>query len=193
MRRKEPRIECRDCVAGGSCKTATPAAADWATESLARLTAHIVDTHHDYCKKELPRLAVLSQKVVNRHGGTLPDVATIQSKLTELSEDLTQHLAKEEIVLFPYIAKLERAMADGSAKPRGCFASVANPIAMMTQEHDATGILMGEIRQLSQDFTPPGAPARPSMRSTKDCANSNGIYTSTFISKPTYCFPEQSQ
>jgi regulator of cell morphogenesis and NO signaling len=32
---------------------------------------------------------------------------------------------------------------------------VANPIAMMTQEHDAAGALLAEIRDLSHSFTTP--------------------------------------
>jgi regulator of cell morphogenesis and NO signaling len=32
---------------------------------------------------------------------------------------------------------------------------VANPIAMMTQEHDAAGTLLAEVSRLSRDFTTP--------------------------------------
>ena len=128
---------------------------DWARKSLAALSSHIVATHHEYVKTELPHLAQLAQKVVNRHGADRPEIPVIQAKLAEVSEELTQHLAKEEMILFPHIAKLERAIQDGSEKPQGCFGTVANPIAMMTQEHDAAGTLMAEIRTLSQNFTPP--------------------------------------
>lgn len=140
-----------------------PGAKDWSKESLAGLASHIVETHHAYVKKELPRLYELAAKVVNRHGDIKPELSEIQSKLAELGEELTQHLAKEEVVLFPYISKFERYVAEGGAKPHGCFGSVANPIAMMTQEHDAAGNLMAEIRTLSQDYTPP-ASACPTFR-----------------------------
>lgn len=128
---------------------------DWADKSLARLSAHIVSTHHAYVKRELPRLAALAHKVVGRHGGTKPELPVIQSRLAQLDEELMQHLAKEERVLFPYVVSLEQAIADGSAKPCGCFGSVADPIAMMTEEHDAAGTLIAEIRSLSQNFTVP--------------------------------------
>jgi regulator of cell morphogenesis and NO signaling len=128
---------------------------DWTAKPLGLLVAHIVDTHHAYVRRELPRLAELAQKVVNQHGDSKPELPEIQKKVEQLAEDLTEHLAKEEAVLFPYIAKLERAKESGSDKPRGCFGTVANPIATMTQEHDAAGVLLGEMRQLSNDFTPP--------------------------------------
>jgi regulator of cell morphogenesis and NO signaling len=136
----------------------TPAAEDWASTSLEALSAHIVATHHAFAKSELPRLAGLAAKVVRRHGDTQAELPLIQAKLALLIEELSQHLAKEEVVLFPYVTKLERALAAGSSLPRGCFGTVANPIAMMTAEHNAAGGLMAEIRELSHHFaTPTGA------------------------------------
>jgi regulator of cell morphogenesis and NO signaling len=128
---------------------------DWARKPLASVVAHIVTTHHAYVKRELPRLAELAQKVVNRHGDTTPALAVTQSNLAQLDEELTHHLAKEEVVLFPYVASLERAITEGGTAPRGCFGTVANPIAMMTQEHDAAGTLMAQIRDLTHNFTTP--------------------------------------
>ena len=52
-------------------------------------------------------------------------------------------------------ASLERARNQGTARPTGCFGAVANPIQMMTQEHDAAGTLLARIRRLSGNFTPP--------------------------------------
>ncbi len=130
-------------------------ATNWTSASLESLVTHITSTHHQYVKRELPRLDTLAQKVVARHGSTHAEVAEIRAALATLDSELTQHLAKEELVLFPYIANLERAVASGDSKPHACFATVANPIAMMTQEHDAAGVLLAEIRHLSSGFTPP--------------------------------------
>lgn len=136
-------------------KNAVPASNDWAAQPLATLARHIVETHHAYVNRETPRLAQLAQRVVNRHGDTLAELAVIQQNLAQLTEELTQHQAKEEVVLFPHFAKLERSSTEGTPKPLGCFGTVASPIAMMTQEHDAAGVLMAAIHDLSQGFTPP--------------------------------------
>jgi regulator of cell morphogenesis and NO signaling len=135
--------------------SAAPVTKDWKAQSLSALAAHIVNVHHAYVRRELPRLAELAGKVVNRHGDTKPELPQIQAKVAQISEELIEHLAKEEVVLFPYITKLERAKEEGTAKPHGCFGTVASPIAMMTQEHEAAGALLQEIRQLSGDYTPP--------------------------------------
>jgi regulator of cell morphogenesis and NO signaling len=134
---------------------AAPGEKDWAGESLTSLAAHIVDTHHAYVSREVPRLNELAAKVVSRHGDTRQELAEIQAKLAELGEELIEHQGKEEVVLFPYIGKFERHAAGSGAKPRNCFGSIVNPIAMMTRDHDFAGNLMGEIRKLSQDYAPP--------------------------------------
>ena len=128
---------------------------NWADKPLQSLSAHIANTHHAYVKRELPRLAELGQKVVHRHGSTKPELPVIADTLMQLGEELTQHLAKEEAILFPYIAGLEQSVSHGTPKPQSCFGTVANPIAMMTQEHDAAGALIAEIRRLSGNFTTP--------------------------------------
>ena len=128
---------------------------DWAKEKLADLTSHIVGIHHAYVNREMPRLNELAAKVVTRHGDTRQELAVIQSELEELGEELTTHQGKEEVVLFPYIGKLERFANGSGAKPRSCFGTIANPIAMMTKDHDVAGNLMAEIRKLSGDYMPP--------------------------------------
>lgn len=128
---------------------------DWTQASLRELIDHIVASHHAYVKRELPRLAVLAQKVVNRHGDTQAHLPALQNVLATLDDELTHHLAKEENILFPYIAGLEAVTESGSSLPDACFGTVANPIGMMTSEHDAAGELLAEIQRLSDNFTTP--------------------------------------
>ncbi len=132
-----------------------PQAESWAGKPLAELVSHIVNKHHAYVNQEIPRLTQLAARVVARHGDTMPELPIIQAKVADLVEELSSHLGKEEMILFPHIVKLERAMAQGQPAPRGCFGTVSNPIAMMTSEHDSAGALMAEIRKLSGDYTPP--------------------------------------
>jgi regulator of cell morphogenesis and NO signaling len=138
-----------------AAKKPYPDGENWTGKSLESLSSHIVATHHAYVKRELPRLAQLAQKIVNRHGSTKAELPVIAATLTQLDEELSQHLAKEEAVLFPYVASLEQSVSLGAAKPHSCFGTVANPIAMMTREHDVAGTLMAEIHRLSGAFTTP--------------------------------------
>ncbi len=128
---------------------------DWSKKTLTELSAHIVSAHHTFVRNELPRLGILAHKVVNRHGSTRAELPAIQALLSQLDAELTQHLAKEELILFPYVSALERASQNGVEKPHGCFGTVANPIAMMVQEHDGAGEVLAKIRSLSGAFAIP--------------------------------------
>jgi regulator of cell morphogenesis and NO signaling len=148
---------------GTSTTPPTPGEKDWVKESLASLAAHIENTHHAYVTREVPRLNELAGQVASRHGDTRDELPRIRARLAELGEELIAHQGKEEVVLFPYITKLECYKAGDGSKPRNCFGSITHPIEMMTRDHDFAGNLMAEIRKLSQDYTPP-AGACPTYR-----------------------------
>jgi len=130
-------------------------AKDWTKESLANLTKHIVATHHAYCKEELPRLSGLAAKVTNVHGGTNPELGMIQTKLAELADELTDHLAEEEVVVFPMIVKLEGTKTNSRRDVAQSQISIGNPVSLLIEEHDNAGVLLAEIRSLSRNFTAP--------------------------------------
>jgi len=137
-------------VAGGGEQTR-----NWTQASLETICSHIVATHHAYIRAELPRLEMLAQKVVSRHGGAHAELEEMQQLILTLGEELLQHLEKEEVVLFPYIVSMECNMASCGPRPLGCFGAVRNPIRMMIAEHDAAGDAMARMRVLSGEFTPP--------------------------------------
>ncbi|HEU5458086.1 MAG TPA: iron-sulfur cluster repair di-iron protein [Terracidiphilus sp.] len=139
-----------EAAAGGGAQ-----ARDWAQTKLEAICDHIVEAHHDYIRAELPRLEMLAEKVVARHGDTHPELAQIQQLIHSLGEELLEHLNKEEVVLFPYITNQERNLASCGPRPLGCFGVVRNPIRVMMTEHDAAGDAMARMRVLSGDFTPP--------------------------------------
>ncbi len=153
----ERNLEVSDVVVAldYAAQSPAPTGTNWAQASLGQLIKHIETTHHQYVKKELPRLAMLAEKVVNRHGDTQAHLPLLKNTLAQLDEELIQHLGKEEQILFPYITRLEESQASGGALPNGCFGSVSNPIAMMISEHDAAGDLLAQIEKLTNDFTTP--------------------------------------
>src|SRR5271169_2425144 len=84
-----------------------PSENDWRNSSLTELAQHIVDTHHAFTQAELTRLKVLISKVISVHGKNHSELARLQSIFEELSAELRAHMAKEEELLFPYIAEME--------------------------------------------------------------------------------------
>jgi regulator of cell morphogenesis and NO signaling len=131
------------------------ASTDWATAPLESLCEHIVTTHHEYVRREIPRLWQFATKVVARHGDDRPELPQIEQLIKTAGDDLLEHLGKEEAMLFPYITNLERNLATCGPRSLGCFGAVRNPIRVMMAEHDAASEILARIRALSHDYTPP--------------------------------------
>jgi regulator of cell morphogenesis and NO signaling len=121
--------------------------------SLADLIAHIVTTHHVYVKEEIPRLQQLLAKVVAVHYTAHPELVAVQRTFASLSAELLSHM--KEVVLFPYVEKLEEAATQGKPAPEPPFGAVSNPVHMMEMEHESAGKALAEIRKLTAAYTPP--------------------------------------
>ena len=133
-----------------------PSGADWHTAPLADLIRHIVATHHEYLKRELPAVQTRLEKVYRiyneRYGPTLvglPDV------FNALKTELEAHLMKEERILFPAIAGMEAAAQSGGPAPANHCGSVSNPIRVMEAEHESAGSALAAIHRITGDFSVP--------------------------------------
>ncbi len=128
----------------------TQTATDWALAPASSLIDHILSTHHQYLKRELPRLTQLAEEAVETGGaGPLP---SIQTKLVELRAELESHLWKEEMVLFPLITGLEDARDQGRSAPASHCGSVNNPIRVMEFEHEGAKGALAELRRLAEGY-----------------------------------------
>jgi len=126
---------------------------DWANTSLTELSRHIVQTHHSYVRKEVPRITGLLDKICEVHGQNRPEFLKVREHWSALAEELVQHMHKEEMVLFPFIERLESWSQGSAGKPFAPFGSVRNPIGMMVHEHDSAGKLIDQIKGLLTDRT----------------------------------------
>lgn len=129
---------------------------DWTRAGLGELIDHIVGTHHEYLKLELPRLSGMAARVAERHAGRYDGVPERLAAIYEdLRAELESHLMKEERVLFPLINNLEAAASAGTGAPPAHCGSVNNPIRVMVHEHDSAGSALAQLRALTGQYTPP--------------------------------------
>lgn len=119
--------------------------------SLTELANQIEQVHHAYLHTELPRLDKLVTKVAAVHGAKEPRLQQIKEIFLSLSAELTTHLMKEEQVLFPMIRQLEAS----DTLPAFHCGTLANPVHRMEAEHEEAGVALAQLRQLTDDFTPP--------------------------------------
>lgn len=136
-------------------EAARPEDGDWLSATLGELTEHIREKHHGYVRKAIPRVCALLERVKEKHGANHPEIAAIEGLFLQLGREMIAHMQKEEIILFPYIERLELSRREGAILERPFFQTVRNPIQMMVNEHEAAGDLAKQIRQASSEYAPP--------------------------------------
>lgn len=128
---------------------------DWKGGALSDLIQHIKSTHHKYTREEIARLQPLLDKVCKVHGENHPELLAIRATFQELAAELTAHLMKEEMILFPYLIRMEEAVLQHQSKLHAPFGTVQNPVHAMMLEHDSAGEALRKMREGSRDYTVP--------------------------------------
>ena len=128
---------------------------DWQTEPLSELIEHIKNKHHKYVREETARLKPLFDKVCSVHGQHHSELVRLKTAFASLAQELAMHMMKEEMVLFPYVVRLEEAVTEKAPVVPPPFGSVRNPVAMMMHEHDDAGNALREMREASNGYTVP--------------------------------------
>mgnify|MGYP001193124471 CR=1 FL=1 len=119
------------------------------------LIDYIVNVHHQYLYDNLPEIEFFVNKVYTKHGDKYAYLAELAALFVKLDAELTDHMPKEEEILFPYAKELLNARRAGIQPQSAPFGTVANPIRMMLHEHDEAGAVLMRIREITHDYTPP--------------------------------------
>ncbi|MCC6600350.1 MAG: iron-sulfur cluster repair di-iron protein [Crocinitomicaceae bacterium] len=125
------------------------------TWELDFLADFIINNHHKYVKEAAPFLDELCHKVARVHGDAHAELIEIKNYTMQVLEEFSFHMNKEEMILFPYIKSLVEAEKAGKTIEPPPFGTIANPISTMETEHTSSGDAMEEIKDLSNQFTPP--------------------------------------
>ena len=124
-----------------------------ASLSTAELVDHIVETHHAYLKKELPRLVQLTRKVADSHGDQDPRLHEVAEVVARLAAELSRHLESEESELFPVISGC--GVGAGSGEVCGTARPAVPVVEQLLAEHNETGRMLESLRAATDDFTLP--------------------------------------
>jgi regulator of cell morphogenesis and NO signaling len=118
---------------------------------LGELADHIERVHHDYLRRQLPRLARLIQNVVDAHAAKHPWLLELRETFGHFAVEMELHMAKEEQTIFPAIRRLESEAAEGDC---GC-GGLSHPLTDMEHDHDEAGHALAKMRELTWGYTPP--------------------------------------
>jgi regulator of cell morphogenesis and NO signaling len=119
------------------------------------LSDHIIKKHHQYVETQIPMLDSFLHKLCSVHGPQYPELYEIAGLFNDSAAELTMHMKKEELMLFPYINQLVKAKNLGTTASPAPFGTVANPVHMMMQEHAHEGERFKQISALSNNYTIP--------------------------------------
>lgn len=119
------------------------------------LVDYIEENHHLYVAQALPVIGQYLDKVCKVHGAHRPELFQINELFSESAEELSHHMMKEELVLFPFVKRMAQAQRDNEKLELPGYGSVENPIAMMKHEHNTEGERFRKIAELSNDYQPP--------------------------------------
>lgn len=130
--------------------------ARWQGDPIEHLIQHIVEKHHGYVRAEVPRIEKWLEKVIAAHGERHPELLAVRHAFQGMAGEMAQHMAKEELILFPAIRRLA-APPEVSANrpPAQCFETLAQPVRMMMIEHEHSGRDLAEMREASGDYMAP--------------------------------------
>lgn len=129
-------------------QTSMPGTIRFHTWDASLLANFIIQHHHSYVKQSIPELKSLLEKVCTVHGKNHPVLFSVKETFDELANELTQHMEKEEVILFPEVENLFEA----GLRP---IINLNAPMAVMEDEHETAGNLVKSIRQLTNNYTPP--------------------------------------
>ena len=125
------------------------------TWELDLLIDYIEKKHHRYVEEKAPILLSFLLKLEQVHGAAHPELFEIKNLFKRTADELTQHMKKEELILFPYIKQMVEAARNKTPLSAPGFGTVANPIAMMMEEHENEGNRFEKIVAISNNYTPP--------------------------------------
>ncbi|TNE33604.1 iron-sulfur cluster repair di-iron protein [bacterium] len=119
--------------------------------SLTELADYVTNKHHQYCRESFDFIDPLLNKVIRVHGDKHEELAEVGDLFFATVNELSNHMKKEENILFPLIKALEA----GKLKEIDPNASVKFPIEKMEAEHTEEGDRFKKIKELTNNFTPP--------------------------------------
>jgi len=120
------------------------------------LTDYIVNVHHHYLRKALPRLQEYVERFAEGHRKKFTYVDELQRVVTQLNRTLIPHLAQEEEIIFPYIRQIDHAYYSRESYASLLVRTLRKPVEdIMAHEHDTTGRIIHHMRELTNHYSPP--------------------------------------
>lgn len=124
---------------------------EWSTDLLIE---YIKQNHHSYVRDAIPRISPFINKIAHRHGDSLPHNVDIARLFNQLSEEMLDHLKKEEKEQFPLVLSVIEKQNRGETPNEGEQNKLRQLQEELEEEHEYAANLVSEIARLSSNYTP---------------------------------------
>ena len=121
---------------------------------LDNLCNYIEETHHAYINEQAPFIQQKLDKLCNVHGDNHPELFEVKELFDGAVGNLTAHMKKEELILFPYIRNLVK-FKNGQLDDVPGMGNIMGPISAMMQEHDIEGERFRQMNEITNRYTTP--------------------------------------
>jgi regulator of cell morphogenesis and NO signaling len=125
------------------------------TWSLNKLIDYILQRHHAYIGEKAPQIKGYLDKICRVHGERHPELLEVRTIFSEVAGEMTVHMKKEELMLFPFIRRMERAQNTGELVQSPLFKSVNFPVELMQTDHAEEGAKLARIAGLTNHYKIP--------------------------------------
>lgn len=126
---------------------------DFADMNLIPLTKYIEKTHHKFTSDKIMFVKSNLPKLILAHGTSHPELTAIKQVFDSLSDHLTVHMKREELMVFPYIRNMTRF--GKTAIGRAVFGHIENPIMDLISDHESESEKLKNLDNLTNHYEVP--------------------------------------
>jgi regulator of cell morphogenesis and NO signaling len=123
--------------------------------SIDQLCDYIEERFHRSVDNQMPFIFAKIIKLCNSHGHKHNEVFAIRSLFQGLAEQLSSHMKKGELMLFPYIKNMKKAETVGGEPPKSVFGDLKALLSHMEKELHSGNQMLDKISDLSNSYTKP--------------------------------------
>jgi regulator of cell morphogenesis and NO signaling len=133
-----------------------PNTIDFGKWNIDFLIDYIINVHHEYLRKAIPRLSDHIERFANGHRKKFSYMSEMEELTNQLAKQLLPHMCQEEEILFPYIRQIAHAYENKESYARLFVRTLRKPVeAVMHQEHETVTKSLRRLRDLTNNYIPP--------------------------------------
>lgn len=127
---------------------------DFENMNCSHLVDYIIQKHHQYAFNAILRIKPMIENIIGLDVDH-PELKLLNDYFGLISNELSLHMQKEEVVLFPNIHKLVLAESNGIPFDTSGFRLIKSPASVMMTEHKTISLMEEKIVKLTNNFEAP--------------------------------------